>query len=117
MQKKVLEYCKNYNNIINAEFLEDDELTKKLIEYYQSFVFSINLEDATEIVMIKELDDAMNTYIEDYHFCKYLKNSIEVEKVLDDEFPYMNQLMKFLIRFFKDYKKEKVRKITQTKWV
>ena len=41
--KKLLEYCPNFDKIINADFYEDDQITKKIIKIYEDFIFSVDL--------------------------------------------------------------------------
>ncbi|MDD3048603.1 MAG: hypothetical protein PHQ89_01255 [Bacilli bacterium] len=116
-QKKVLEHCVNFNNIVNCEFLEDDVLTMKLISYYQDFVFNINSEDKDQIDLIKKLDKAMHKYVQDYRFAKSLKETLDVESIIKSDFPYLEQLMKYIIEFLDKYEKEVVEHTVETKWI
>ena len=47
--KVVLKYCKDYYRIINEEFSELDYMSDKVIEVYQSFIFSINIKSKTDL--------------------------------------------------------------------
>ncbi|MGI6329806.1 MAG: hypothetical protein ACOXZR_03015 [Bacilli bacterium] len=116
-QQKILSFCPHFNEIVNCEFLEDDLLTSKLIQYYQDYIFNINEEDEEEIKVISNLDQAMYKYIEDYRFAKSLRETLQVEAVLSKDFAYLEQLMKYIIQFFNDFEKQEVRNIFQTKWI
>ena len=50
--KIVLKYCKDYYRIINEEFGELDYMSAKVIQVYQSFIFSINIKNKTDIKKI-----------------------------------------------------------------
>ena len=115
-QKKILDFCPNYNEIINCDFLEDDHLTKKLIEYYQDYIFNINHEDEKQTEVVKKLDAALHRYIEDYRFAKSLKNTLNIDEIIHNNFSYLEQLMEYIINFFCDYQEEEVN-VYQTKWI
>ena len=116
-RKKILSCCSNFDEIVNCDFLEDDVLTKKLIEYYQDFVFNINENCEKEIEMIKKLDTAIHKYIEDYRFAKSLKDTLDVDAIAHKDFSYLEQLMKYIVSFFSEYESKEVRNIIQTKWI
>ena len=50
--KIVLKYCKDYYRIINEEFGELDYMSAKVIQVYQSFIFSINIKNKNDIKKI-----------------------------------------------------------------
>jgi hypothetical protein len=116
-QKRVLEHCVNFDEIVNCDFLEDDVLTKKLIEYYQDFVFNIDDNNDEQLSLIKKLDEAMYKYIADYRFAKRLKKELRIDEVTKEGFAYLDQLMRFIIQFMGEYEKEVVRNIVPTKWI
>ncbi|MDD2489793.1 MAG: hypothetical protein PHY26_00855 [Bacilli bacterium] len=116
-QKKILSYCPYFTEIVNCDFLEDDILTKKLIQYYQDFIFNIDEEREEEIELIKNLDKAMYKYIDDYRFAKKLRETLDIDTVIAKNFSYLEQLMKYIIDFFLHYEEEEVCNIVHTKWI
>jgi len=115
--KKVLEYCVNFDEIVNCEFLEDDILTKKLIEYYQEFVFNVDIKDKEQLELIRNLDSVMYKYIEDYRFAKKLKDTLDINTVTSSGFAYLEQLMQYLIKFMIEYDKEYTHHKVETRWI
>lgn len=112
---KVLTCCSHYDDIIKHDFLEDDILTRKLIEYYQKYILSIeDVEDS--LTLIKKLDDAMFKYISNYAFAKSLKETLDVELVTSEEFSYIDQLMKYLVDFYDKYDDNSV-VVNITRWI
>lgn len=112
---KVLTYCSHFDEIINYDFLEDDVFTKKLIQYYQDFVVKTGVLD-DNLGLIKSLDEALYKYTQDYHFAKSLKDTLDVNLITNDNFSYLDQLMKYIVDYFKTYDENNV-VIKPTKWI
>ena len=70
---KIKKICKNYNIIVNCEFLDDDMFSHKLVDYYKNAVSRVKNDDSTYLEKITKIDRMMRKYIEDYFFnrCKY----------------------------------------------
>ena len=66
--KIVLKYCKDYYRIINEEFGELDYMSDKVIQIYQTFIFSIDVKNKTEIKKVTALNDAVARYFDDREF-------------------------------------------------
>ncbi|MFA5407592.1 MAG: hypothetical protein WC343_02350 [Bacilli bacterium] len=112
---KILTCCTHFDEIVNYDFLEDDVFTKKLIQYYQDFVFNVDdREDA--LPLVKKLDEAVYKYMEDYHFAKSLKDTLDIDLVTSDSFSYLNQLMRYIIEYFEAYDGKSINVVT-TKWI
>jgi hypothetical protein len=112
---KILTCCSHFDEIVNYDFLEDDVLTKKLIQYYQDFIFNVDEADDS-LNIAKKLDEALFKYMEDYHFAKSLKDTLDIDLITSDSFAYLDQLMKYIIQFFGDYD-EKAITIMPTEWI
>ena len=54
--KQVLKHCPNFYKIINFEFFEDDDLSKKLVEIYHKYVFLIDSSDQKAIKRLAYTD-------------------------------------------------------------
>ena len=113
-QQHVLSLCPYFDEIINSDFLEDDLLTKKLIEYYREYIFN-NGEKNNHL--ITKLDQAMYKYINDYRFAKELKNTLEVDEVVCSKFAYIKELMNYIITFYDEYQEVDNEVIKTTKWL
>ena len=115
-QKIILGCCPHFNEIVNCDFLEDDILTKKLIQYYQDFIFSINEENQAELDLISKLDKAMHKYVMDYRFAKNLKETLEIDAIVKPDFNYLDQLIEYIVNFFREYQEQEVN-VKQTRWI
>ena len=60
--KVILKYCPDYYRIINEEFSELDTMSDKVIEIYQSFIFSIDINVKEELKLITQLNKAVCRY-------------------------------------------------------
>lgn len=112
---KVLTCCSHFDEIVNYDFLEDDVLTKKIIQYYQDYIFNIE-EKEENLKLIKELDEAVFKYMDDYRFAKSLKDTLDVDIITSDSFTYLDQLMLYIVEYFQTYD-EKTLNVTPTRWI
>lgn len=117
MNEKLKHICKNYNVIVNCEFLDDDLFSKKLVEYYKRAVDNVVLDDEKMVRELSVLDGVMRKYIEDYNFSKKLKESIDVTSVVTDENDYFEALLKYIISFCSKYDAIKEEQIVSTRWI
>ncbi len=117
MNNELLTVCKNYNSIMECEFLDEDTFSKKLVEYYKEFILKTDFNNPKSIEKTKTLDEAVHKYIEDYDFCKRLKNTIDVSAIMVDDFSYLNEFMDYLVQFSYTYEKNKEKVVVQTKWI
>lgn len=78
--KLILNYCKNFERIVNTDFLEGDILSIQLVRIYKDFIFNIELTEQ-EIQKAIEIDKIMGRYIDDYLFRKTLKQELTKVKV------------------------------------
>ena len=112
---KILTCCSHFDEIVNCDFLEDDVFTKKIIQYYQDFVFNVD-EKEDNLNLIKKLDEAIYKYMEDYHFAKSLKDTLDIDLITSDSFNYLDQLMRYFIEYLGTYD-EKGISVAPTKWI
>lgn len=112
---KIVTCCTHFDEIVNYDFLEDDIFTKKLIQYYQDYIFNVDDQD-DNLYLIKKLDEAIYKYMEDYHFAKSLKDTLDISLVTSDSFSYLHQLMKYIIEYFEHYD-DKAISVIETKWI
>ncbi len=106
----------NYKDIVDCDFLEDDNFSRKLVHYYKTYVSSFEPSSEESIKKAKALDKAMFNYIRDYHFSIELQSKINVEAIVKDDDTYLEAFIDFLISFFKEYNPNKrVKPITR--WI
>ena len=99
---KVLTCCSHFDDIVNYDFLEDDVLTKKLIQYYQEFVFKLEEKD-DNLNLVKGLDEAVFKYMDDYRFAKSLTDTLDVDVITSESSDYLAKLMLYIVHFFNTY--------------
>ncbi len=116
MNEKIRKYCRNYNLIINCEFLDDDLFSRKLVDYYKNVI--LNTDDAdNSIEKLKKIDFVMGRYIEDYKFSKKLRSSIDVASFLNSSMDLTDMICNYIVQFFEKYRLEKEEVIENTKWI
>jgi hypothetical protein len=111
----ILDRCPNYNNISNYVYLENDYFSKSLIDLYQDYVFSINIDNQEELNLLDSVNKAMEKYIKDYNFAKALKNYLKDYNMGADVI--IKDLMQKLVTFVSIYEEESLKHISNTKWI
>ena len=113
---EIIKHCPHFYTIINFEFYSDDVISEKLIDVYQNYIFTIDLNNRDEIEKIKRLDENMYKYISDYAFRNQIKQNISNVKVVKGE-NILESLVNALLLFFETYEEKSFSKIVLTRWI
>lgn len=113
----VLKYCPNFDRIVNLDYYEDDAITERLINIYEKFIFSSNIDNENDIHLIKEIDYVLGKYIDDYSFRKELQTEIFQVKVQQTCSNVLKMIVEGIIHIFHKYQEETTRKIYISKWI
>ena len=106
----------HYTDIIECDFLDSDNFSRKLVHYYKTYVSSFEIKTEECLKKAKALDKAMFNYIKDYHFSKELQSKINVEAIVKDDDSYLEAFIDFFVSFFKEYNPNKRVKAI-TRWI
>jgi hypothetical protein len=119
MNTDIQNICKNYKNIVECEFLDDDVFSVKLVDYYKEFITKSDLNNPDAIQKARNLDEALFKYVnvEDYSFSRRLKDTIDISAVVSENFSYVNEFLEYIIAFASEYDNTKNNVIVQTKWL
>lgn len=109
--------CRNYNAIVNCEFLDDDLFSKRLVDYYKKLSVSIPDDNEGMLRKLAKFDHVMRKYVEDYNFSKKLQNSIDVTRVVEDETDLSGAVVEYVIEYSDRYDEDKDEIITNTRWI
>lgn len=115
--KVILKYCPDYYRIINEEFSEDDKMSDKVIEIYQSFIFSIDINDKNELKLISILNRAICRYFDDREFKKMLVlflNNLRLPKSTRD---VLRCIVEEIIKQYNKYMEGFTRNLYIPKWI
>ena len=113
--KLVLSHCPNFYKIINFEFLEDDQITARLIEIYKNFIFSSDVNDH-ELKVMEKFDFILNKYIDDYYFRKELQRSLLALRIGPGE-NMIKCIINKLMDLFESYESGYTRNIYFARWI
>lgn len=114
--KQVLRHCPNFYRIVNFEYLEDDKLSEKLLDVYQTYVFKVDLAKKQEVAKLEQLDSILSKYIDDYFFRKELKTEMKKIRVRKDE-DVLNAIVNWIIKVFDNYEVGYTRNIYFSRWI
>ena len=115
--KIILKYCPNYYRLINEEFFELDFISDKVIQVLQSFIFSVNIKNKTDLKRITELDKALVRYFDDREFKTYLTNHLVALKVSKKETDIMRFIAESIIKAHEKYLEGFTRNLYISKWI
>ncbi len=115
--KKILKYCPNFERIINLDYYEDDTVTERLIHIYEKFIFSSNIENDEDLLLIKEIDRVLGKYIDDYAFRKEMQVEIFRVKVRKTCNNILKAIVEGIIRIFEKYEEDSTRNIYISRWI
>ena len=116
MSDDVKKICKNYNIIVNCEFLEDDLFSKKLVDFYKNAVLRCN-NDSNNLNKLVKYDRVVRKYIEDYNFSKKLRNSIDISTVLNSNVDLTENVLDYAIDFSERYDDSLEQTVINTRWI
>lgn len=115
--KIVLKYCKDYYRIINEEFSESDYMTDKVINIYQSYIFSINVNKKDEVRKASDLNKAVARYIDDREFKTLLNKYLMALKISKSIENVISYIAGCIIREYEKYMEGFTRNLYIPRWV
>lgn len=115
--KIILKYCKDYYRLINEEFSELDYISDKIIQVFQSFIFSVNIKSKQEMKKVAVINDAVARYFDDVEFKKILTNYLIGLKVSKKEENVISFIADRIISEYEKYKEGYTRNLYTAKWV
>lgn len=115
--KIILKYCKDYYRIINEEFTEMDYMSGKIIQIFQTYIFSINVKVKSELKKIMVLNNAVARYFDDMEFKKILTNFLVCLKVSKKEKNVIGYIVDAIINEYKKYIKGYTRNLYIPRWI
>ncbi len=115
--KLILNYCKNFDYIMNTDFLEGDTVSSRLVSIYKNFIFKIDIHNEDDINKAILIDTVMGKYVEDYTFRKKLQEEMHQIKVKKGASDIIRTIVDGLIDIFRRYEVDATRKIYISKWI
>jgi hypothetical protein len=93
---EVLKYCPEYYDIINEEILDGDTLSIKVIQVFQEYIFSIDVNNEKQIKLLNKLTEAIKRYFEDGDFKKEISNlmaTLRIKIGIPNVFEFISEKM------------------------
>ncbi len=115
--KIILKYCPDYYRIINVEFNDFDYMTDKIIGIYQSYIFSVNVNNKSDLKSVNSLNKAIARYIDDREFKTILNNFLVSLKVLKSETNVIGYIAKKIIAEYEKYMEGWTRNLYIPRWI
>ena len=115
--KIIISYCKNFDRIINTDFLEGDNLSISLIKIYKDFIFKIDINNPEDLNKAIAIDNVMGKYIDDYSFRKKLQDEMHTIRIKRGASDIIRTIVDNIIDIFKRYEVDSTRKIYISRWI
>ena len=71
---EILKHCPDYYKILDNEIIEGDVTSIKIIQVFQEYTFSVDVNNEKQLKLLKDLTEAVNKYFEDAEFKKEVVN-------------------------------------------
>ena len=114
--KLVLKYCPNFYKIVNTNFQDGDNISSKLVDIYEDFIFKADVNNNEDIKLVKDIDHVINSYIEDYSFRNEVQKKLFTIKVKKGK-DILRTIVEAIISLFHVYLEETTRKIYIARWI
>lgn len=115
--KVILKYCPDYYRIINEEFSELDYMSDKVIEIYQSFIFTVDINEKDQLKLISLLNKAICRYFDDREFKKMLISSLSTFKIPKSTKNVLRAIVDEIVKQYNKYMEGFTRNLYIPKWI
>ena len=115
--KIILKYCKDYYRIINEEFNELDFMSDKIIHIYQTFIFSLNARNKSDIKKAMDLNKSIARYFDDREFRTLLNNFLKGLKVSRSETNVISYIANAIMKEYEKYMEGFTRNLYIPRWI
>lgn len=115
--KIIIKYCKDYYKIINERFNENDKMSDKVIQIYQSYIFSIDEKEKNALKRAVALNNAVNKYFDDREFRNNLNNHLKVLKAPKGEKDILLYIVNSIIMLYNKYLDGYTRNLYIPRWI
>ena len=115
--REILKYCPNFYKIMEFEDECFDGITGKLINVYREYIFHVDINNLEDIQIVKNIDEVLSKYIDDYSFRKTLQERIPTIKILKGTKDILKVLVQSMISIFEDYQEYTTRVIYLSRWI
>ena len=112
--KNTLKYAPHYDEIVTFVFKEEDFITKRIINYYQEYLFGVIKSNNYRI---RILDKIIYEYLSNSKFNKYVTDFLEELEDSNDNIDYYNNLDINLPRLYRRYEKDSLELISSARWL
>lgn len=115
--KIIIKYCKDYYRIINERFSELDIMSDRVIQIYQTFIFSVEPRNKLELKRAIALNKAVTKYFEDREFKTELSNSLKVLKVPKETKNILLFIVNTILQKYSKYMEGYTRNLYIPRWI
>lgn len=113
---EVLKHCPHFYTIINFEYYNNDIISERLINIYESYIFNVDITNVDNKKKIEKLDTIMYKYISDNIFRNEFKDDIRNIKLKKSD-NLLDAIVNAILKVFDEYCKVRLKRIPITRWI
>lgn len=114
---EILKYCPDYYKIIEEEIMANDAVSTKIIQIFQEYTFSIDVNNKEQVNLLKKLTEAVKKYFEDDEFKKEVVNlmsTLRIKVGLENVFEFIS---KKIVEVYDKYCEFYTRNLYIPRWI
>ncbi len=115
--KIIIKYCPDYYRIINERFTALDYMSDKVIQVYQSYIFSIEPRNKIDLKRAIVLNAILVKYFDDREFKTEISSILKTLRVPKGTENILVYIVNTMIQIYNKYMKGYTRNIYIPKWV
>lgn len=115
--KDIIALCPNYYKIVNFEYDDEDYISEKLINIYKDYVFKINPLNGEDVINVKQIDNVLNQYIDDYVFRKEMSKELLKVRINKSCSDILKAIVESILAIFNHYQEYTTRNIYVSRWI
>ena len=115
--KIIIRYCPDYYRIINERFSSLDYMSDKVIKVYQTYIFSVEPRNRSELKRAISLNSAIVKYFDDRDFRIILSDSLKSLKVPKGATDVINRIVNMILDSYARYMEGYTRNLYIPKWI
>ena len=115
--KIIIKYCPDYYRIINEKFSSLDLMSDKVIQVYQSFIFSVDPRNKLELKRAIALNTAISKYFSDREFKTELSRNLLSLKVPKGTKDVLLHIVNTILQVYSKYMEGYTRNLYIPRWI
>ena len=115
--REILKFCPDYYMILEEEIMENDPVSIKIVQIFQEYTFSIDINNKKQIELLRNLTIAVKRYFDDSDFKKEVINLIATLRIkvgVNNVFEFISEK---IVEAYNKYAEHYTRNLYIPRWI